>query len=206
MVYKSQMKQLIFENRNGITEATLNESLAGAFTKGALVLGYMGLMTLAVINPRVTASDMSRTDNIFGFMFKALNNKMMGQNKEKFSSDVQKMVERMNELNEASVGKITPETILKVMGKAGELTEEQEKYLVASYYYREYAKKMIQELNEFDYSKANKQSKANAQQFVAKMQAALEMTKNPGKSEEGQEEKPEEKPAEQNKEGEQKNG
>jgi cell division septum initiation protein DivIVA len=42
---------------------------------------------------------------------------------------------------------------------------------------------MMQELNEFDYSKANKQSKANAQQFVAKMQAALEMTKNPGKSE-----------------------
>jgi len=205
------MKQLLFEEKNGLNEVTLNESLTGAFSKGALVLGYMGLMTLAAINPRITSSDLTRVDNIFGFMFKSLNDKRLGKDKKKYSSDVQKMVERMNELNEASVGKITPETILKVMGKGGELTEDQEKYLVASYYYRQYAKKLIQELNAFDYSKAKKESPENAKQFVAKMQAALEMTNNPGSAEEegqeeGQGEGQEEKPAEQNKEGEQNNG
>ena len=167
------MKRLIFENRNGITEATLNESLSGAFTKGALLLGYMGLMTLAVINPRVTASDMSRAEGVFGYMFKSLNDKIMGKNKEKFSGDVQKMVERMNELNEASVGKITPETILKVMGKAGELTEDQEKYLVASYYYREYLKKMKDELEAYDPEKDDVKSRNQAGLWKEKMQTAL---------------------------------
>ena len=189
------MKQLLFEERNGLTEVTLNESLAGAFSKGALVLGYRGILALSAINPAINSSDISRVDNLFGFMFKALDKKFGGGDTKQFSSDIQKMVERMNELNEAGTGKITPETILKVMGKAGELSEDQEKYLVASYYYRKYVERMIEEIEDFDYDEAKEQNESNANAFEQKMEDALKEILEPGSKEapkEDQKETPEE--------------
>lgn len=177
------MKQLLFEERNGLTEVTLNESLAGAFSKGALVLGYMGILALSAINPNINSSDISRVDNLFGFMFKTLDKKFGGGDTKQFSSDIQKMVERMNELNEAGTGKITPETILKVMGKAGELSEDQEKYLVASYYYRKYVDRMIEEIEDFDYDVAKEQNESSANAFEQKMEDMLKAILEPGDKE-----------------------
>ena len=166
--------RVILENRNGLNEVVLEEGLAGAFTKGALLLGYMGLMTLAVINPRVTTSDLSRADNIFGYMMKSLSDKNMG--KENYTSDVSKMVNRANQLNELGTGKITPETIKSVLGPVGELTEEQKKYLVASAHYHELLKRFREELNSYNPEEGNKTANQN---FMEKVKAVYQLNQEP---------------------------
>ena len=188
--------RLIFENRNGINEAVLQEGLSGAFTKGALILGYLGLQTLAIINPNVTVADMSRADNIFGYMMKSLSDKNLGKNKGNYSTDIEKMVSRANHLNELGTGKITPETIRDVLGPAGELTDEQKKYLVASVYYHELLKRFREELNSFDPNDSNVTARRD---FLAKAGRAWKENQKPvEKTSEPEEGKEEEKGEENN--------
>lgn len=149
------MSRLLFEEKNGLIEVKeadeneerLDEGLIGTFSKGALLLGYMAVSALSALDPTGRGSSgLSLDKGLLGKAWEALS-KMDSKG---VSNELQALVKRSNQLKELSVGKITPQTILDVLGPVDELSEEEKKYLLASVAYRKLVERWKQELNQID--------------------------------------------------------
>lgn len=134
----------------------LKEGIVGSFTKGALMLGVAALHALATVGealaPEARRGDWSgKTGGLFNSLKSAI--AKMDPKKKERANEVNKLISRMQELKALDDGVVTAKTILDVMGKNKELSENEREYIVPSeMYYNllEQYKKSLQSANPKD--------------------------------------------------------
>lgn len=135
------MDRLVFEKKGGLVEVRKeSEVLAEALNlrkvgAGAAMAGAIGLHLLAkfaeTITPDARKGDFSnRTKGLFGTVMNTIAE--MDPDKKKKNEKMLALKQRMDMFKELETGKVTADTILKVLGPVGELSENEEKWLKSS--------------------------------------------------------------------------